>query len=50
MFDKINLKDEYVTVIAEGRTVVSWYNRENNKVTVLILRIFFFNAFLVIYP
>ena len=33
MFDKINLKDEYVTVIAEGRTVVSWYNREKNKVT-----------------
>ena len=32
MFDKINLKDEYVTVIAEGRTVVSWYNREKNKV------------------
>ena len=32
MYDKINLKDEYVTVIAEGRTIVSWYNREKNKV------------------
>ena len=32
MFDKINLKDEYITVIAEGRTIVSWYNREKNKV------------------
>ncbi len=32
MFDKINLKDEYIAVIAEGRTIVSWYNRENNKV------------------
>lgn len=32
MFDKINLKDEYIIVIAEGRTIVSWYNREKNKV------------------
>lgn len=32
MFDVLNLKDEYVTVISQEKIIVSWYNKEKGKI------------------